>query len=50
MAKIATEKEGIEIRHYKCLDLEKGDAETITDTLLDAFIEDGIDFKMNWKK
>ena len=45
VAKIATVNEGIEIRHYKCLDLEKGDAETITDTLLDAFTDDGIDFK-----
>ena len=45
VAKLATVNEGIEIRHYKCLDLEKGDAETITDTLLDAFNDDEIDFK-----
>ena len=45
MAKIATPEAGIETRHYRCLDLEAGDAETITDTLLDAFSDDQIDYK-----
>ena len=45
VAKIATRGEGIETRHFKCVDLEAGDAETITDTLIDAFEEDGIDYK-----
>ena len=45
VAKIATCGEGIETRHYKCVDLEAGDAETITDTLIDTFEEDGIDYK-----
>ena len=44
IAKIATPGEGIATRHYKCLDLECGDAETITDTLLDAFNDDNIDY------
>ena len=33
VAKIATRGEGIETRHFKCVDLEAGDAETISDTL-----------------
>ena len=45
VAKIATRGEGIETRHFKRVDLEAGDAETITDTLIDAFEEDGIDYK-----
>ena len=45
IAKIATPEEGIETRHYKCLYLESGDAETITDTLLDALNDDEVDFK-----
>ena len=45
VAKIATCGQGIETRHYKCVDLEAGDAETITDTLIDAFEEDDIDYK-----
>ena len=42
--KIASEG-GIESRHYKCLDLEAGNAETICRTLTDQFIEDKIDYK-----
>lgn len=42
--KIASEG-GIESRHYKCLDLEAGNAETICQTLTDQFIEDRIDYK-----
>ena len=45
VAKIASKEDVIEIMHYKCLDLEKGDAETITETLLEAFNEDEIDYR-----
>ena len=45
VAKIATCGEGIETRHYKCVDLEAGDADTIANSLIDAFDEDGIDYK-----
>ena len=45
VAKIATCGEGIETRHYKCVDLEAGDADTITNSLIDAFDEDSIDYK-----
>ena len=45
IARIATPEEGIETRHYKCLYLESGDAETITDTLLDALNDDEVDYK-----
>lgn len=36
---------GVESRHYKTLDLEAGDAETICSALTDEFIEDKIEFK-----
>ena len=45
LVNVATEEEGLETRHYKTLDLEKGDAETITNTLLEEFVNDGVDFK-----
>ena len=42
---ISHPKSGLECRHYKAIDLESGDAETITQTMLDEFTEDGIDYK-----
>ena len=39
--KVAT-KEGVEYRHFKTLDLEAGDAQTITDTFVDAFEDENI--------
>lgn len=42
---IADPNSGLESRHYKVIDLEAGDAETITNALLDEFTEDGVDFK-----
>ena len=43
--KIANPDGGIEMRHYKTVELEAGDAETITNTLLEAFEEDGIEYE-----
>ena len=42
---VATEEEGLETMHYKTLELDGGDAKTITDTLLEEFCDDGVDFK-----
>ena len=39
--KVAT-KEEVEYRHFKTLDLEAGDAQTITDTIVDAFEDKNI--------
>lgn len=43
--KISSKEEDVETRHYKSIDLEAGDAETITNAVLDTFIEDKVDFK-----
>jgi hypothetical protein len=45
MVKIASKDGGLEARHYKTIDLEAGDATTITNTVLDTFEEDGVDYK-----
>ena len=45
MVRLATSELGLESRHYKTVDLEAGDAGTITETLLDTFTEDGVDYK-----
>ena len=45
MVRLATSELGLESRHYKSVDLEAGDAGTITETLLDTFTEDGVDYK-----
>ena len=45
IVKIASEEDGLEARFYKSIDLEAGDAETITETVLDAFTEDGINYQ-----
>ena len=44
-ANIASSDVGIERRHFKVLDLEAGDATTITDTVIEAFEEDNIDIR-----
>ena len=36
---------GIELRHYRTIDLFSGTAETIVDTILSSFDEDGIDYR-----
>jgi hypothetical protein len=45
MVNISTAESGIERRHYKTIDLDAGDAATITHTLLDALTEDEVDYK-----
>ena len=45
LVKIANPGEGVELRHYKTVELEAGDAESIKDKLLDTFEADGIDYK-----
>ena len=45
LAKISHPKVGIQLRHYKTLDLENGTAETITKTILDALEGDLIDYR-----
>ena len=45
IVKFSNEESGLDARYYKSIDLEAGDAETITESLLDAFTEDEIDFK-----
>ena len=42
---LSTPEDGIETMHYKSVDLEAGDAETITNTVFETFSEDKIDFK-----
>merc|ERR1712096_415141 len=39
MVNIATETDGLELRHYKTIDIEAGDATTITNSLLDSLTE-----------
>ena len=36
---------GVESRHYKCVDLQAGDAETICNTLIGEMVEDKIPYK-----
>ena len=45
MVNIATETDGLELRHYKTIDIEAGDATTITNSLLDSLTEDKVDYK-----
>ena len=42
---IAMKANGLEKRHFKTIDLESGDAATITETVIDAFEEEKIDVK-----
>ena len=42
---IASSRDGIERRHFKVVDSEAGDAETITETVIEAFTEDNIDIR-----
>ena len=39
------DSDGIQMRHYKTIDLESGTAKVIVETLLEQFDEDGIDYK-----
>ena len=43
--KFASEKNGVESRHFAAVDLEDGGAETITKTLTETFSEHNIDYK-----
>ena len=43
--KIASKESGLEARYYKSVDLEAGDADTITNAVLDTFKEDKVDYK-----
>ena len=45
LLRIAHPESGVHLHHYKTLDLSGGDAETITNTLLGSFDEDGIDWR-----
>ena len=45
LVKLAHPDTGIELRHYRTLDLYAGTAENIVDALLGTFDEDGIDYK-----
>ena len=46
LVKISHKDNGIQLRHYKTLELESGTgAETITDTVLGEFDSDGIDYR-----
>ena len=40
LAKLSHHISGIELRHYRTIELEAGNAETIVDTLLTSFDED----------
>ena len=40
-----SDSDGIQMRHYKTIDLESGTAKSIVETLLGQFDEDGIDYK-----
>lgn len=44
-ANLSTKNKGIDRVHYQTVDLEEGDAKTITDSVLNTFVEDGIDYK-----
>ena len=43
--KIASEENGLESRHFEAIDLPAGDAGTITETLLETFKDNNIDYK-----
>ena len=45
LVKIANPDGGVELRHYRTVDLQAGDALTIKETLLETFEADGIDCK-----
>ena len=45
LVKIAHIKHGIQLHHYRTLDLENGTAPTIAETILDALKEDLIERK-----
>jgi hypothetical protein len=42
---VSTIEDGLENLHYRTMDLEAGDATTITNTILDSFTEDRVDYK-----
>ena len=45
LVKIANPEDGVELRHYKTVELEAGDSESIKSKLLDTFEDDGIDYR-----
>ena len=45
LVKLSHPTSGIELRHYRTLDLYSGTAENIVNSLLGTFDEDGIDYK-----
>ena len=45
MVKLSHEVYGIQLRHYRTLDLEDGEAQTTVDAILDSFQDDGIDYE-----
>ena len=45
LVKISNKDGGIQLRHYRTLDLAATDAETIVNTLLEQFEDDGVDYK-----
>ena len=49
LVKIAHQSHGIQLLHFQTIALESGHAETIINSLLDAFRDDGIDVAMSWK-
>ena len=45
LMKIAHKEYGIVLRHYRTIDLEAGDAATLTSTITESLMLDGVDFK-----
>ena len=45
LVKLAHKTHGILLRHYRTFDLYSGTAECITETILNSFDEDGVDYK-----
>ena len=46
IVKLSTKEGGVQLRHYRTIDLEDGKAETIVHTLLKQIDEDGIDYNI----
>ena len=46
LVKLSHPVSGIKLRHYRTIDLYSGTAETIVDTILSSFDEDGINYRM----
>ena len=45
LVRVATKEDGVQLRHYRTLDLYSSKANTIVTTLLEQFDADGIDYK-----